>query len=166
MLPICSLSPRPTPDSGKQWPVRHHCGFAFSEVSRKCRHAWCDLWRLASFTGIMSWRFTHVVFWWYFILWSYQFVLHSPVLKKMGCFHFLVIVDEVSIKHLCKKNSMHISIYLQQIYGRSFVNENKNSGSSRCGAVETNLTRNHDVVGSIPGLAQWVKNQALLWAVV
>ena len=27
-------------------------------------------------------------------------------------------------------------------------------GSSRCRAAETNLTRNHEVVGLIPGLAQ------------
>ena len=35
--------------------------------------------------------------------------------------------------------------------------------SSYHGAAEKNPTRNHEVPGSIPGLAQWVKDLALLW---
>ena len=38
--------------------------------------------------------------------------------------------------------------------------------SSHRGAGEANPTRNHEVVGSIPDLVQWVKDPALPWAVV
>ena len=39
---------------------------------------------------------------------------------------------------------------------------NSRNGSSCCGAAETNLISNHEVVGSTPGLDQWVKDLALL----
>ena len=41
----------------------------------------------------------------------------------------------------------------------------KKTWSSLSGSAETNLTRYHEVEGLIPGLAQWVKDPVLLWAV-
>ena len=35
------------------------------------------------------------------------------------------------------------------------------AGNSRRGAAEANPTRNHEVAGSIPFVAQWVKDTAL-----
>ena len=43
----------------------------------------------------------------------------------------------------------------------SEVNQKEKDRSSHCGAVEKNLTRNCEVVGTIPGLAQWDKDQAV-----
>ena len=41
-------------------------------------------------------------------------------------------------------------------------NPNVQYRSSRRGAAQMNPTRNHEVEGSIPSLAQWVKDLALL----
>ena len=38
--------------------------------------------------------------------------------------------------------------------------------SSHCGSVATNLTNTHEDASLIPGLAQWVRDLALPWAVV
>ena len=49
------------------------------------------------------------------------------------------------------------------IYHKCDPKKNKASdSSSRCGVAEMNLTRNHAVAGSIPGLDQYVKDLVLL----
>ena len=42
------------------------------------------------------------------------------------------------------------------------INGKKKTGSSHCGSVVTNLAGIHEYVGSVLGLAQWVKDPMLL----
>ena len=45
-------------------------------------------------------------------------------------------------------------------------NLRRKKGSSHRGSVEMNLTSFHEDAGLIPGLTQWIKDPALLWAVM
>ena len=58
-------------------------------------------------------------------------------------------------------------LLLDPVLGRTVIGLgahliNRRRGSSCLGAAETKPTRNHEVLGSIPGLAKWVKDLVLL----
>ena len=68
---------------------------------------------------------------------------------------------------MCQENkSITPQGHLTENVHSSFISKREwikklSTGSSHSGAVETNPTRNHEVVGSIPGLDQWVKGSSV-----
>ena len=65
------------------------------------------------------------------------------------------------INNHMKINDVYIPIERQRLSDCILKNKSK-LWSCHHGTVETNLTRNYEVVGSIPGYAQWVKDLSLL----
>ena len=114
---------------------------------------WSSLWRVH-----ISWLFSIGLS---FYHWFVKVLLDASLLSvthfyKCLCpvcsffFHFIWLPGLTSSSSLCLRGSPLKS----------------KPRSSHHGRGEMNLTRNHEVVGSIPGLAQRVKDPALSWAVV
>ena len=72
------------------------------------------------------------------------------------------------ITKMMKLSRKDFKATITKIFQKAIINileihkKKKRRGSSHCGSVEMNLTSAHEDKGSIPVLAQWVKDLGLL----
>ena len=82
----------------------------------------------------------------------HSYITNSPGDKWIKRCKILIVVLDFLVTFYCD-TSQRIPIII--------TIRRMSQGSSHCGAVGTNPTRNHEVAGLIPGLTQWVKDLAL-----
>ena len=92
---------------------------------------------------------------------SSNYVGTRSLSKPYQKWEFLQWYSRLRIQHRCSSD-------LIPGVGTSYtasaaLKKKKTHRRSHRGTAETNLTRNHEVTGSIPSLTQWVKDLALLW---
>ena len=72
----------------------------------------------------------------------------------------------VSAHGNCLSHLYILQILNEHLCLRHCSRTNRGFRSSHHGTAEMNPARNHEIAGSIPGLAHWVKDPALPWAVL